>query len=136
MAKRKKTDNSETTNTVGRQVSEETQNRMDYIKTRVVEEPGVLSAELARELDMNSLACSQLGDRMVKAGVIDLFKLANGQRSYYLPAVLKKKLPSLEKQRDKELEERSAAKAQPRPVKPKTKPAGAEKKSRKTKKAA
>lgn len=117
----------------GRQPSEETQKRIDHILARVKEEPGILSADLARELDMGSLPCSQLGDRLVKSGQIAMFKLASGQRSYYMPGVLKRKLASLEKARDKELAERAAKKSDPL-KKPKSKAAAKAEPAKRTRK--
>lgn len=91
----------------GRAVREENQARLDHILARTKEEPGILSAALAGELGITTLQCSQLTDRLVKAGTIEFFKRANGQRMNFLPKDLAKALPKLEKERDAEIEARA-----------------------------
>lgn len=93
--------------TPGRAVREENQARLDHILARTKEEPGILSATLAQELDITTLQCSQLTDRLVKAGTIEFFKRANGQRMNFLPKDLAKALPKLEKEKAAEIEARA-----------------------------
>ena len=88
--------------------SPKTQERLAHIYKRTQEEPGILSATLANELDITSLQCSQLGDRLVNQGLIEVFKLANGARANFLPKDLAKILPRLEKQRETEIAARKA----------------------------
>lgn len=60
----------------GRSASEVNQARLDHIMTRTKAEPGVESRVLAGELDITTLQCSQLTDRLVKSGEIEIFKKA------------------------------------------------------------
>lgn len=91
----------------GRAVREENQARLDHILARTKEEPGILSAVLAQELGITTLQCSQLTDRLVKAGTLEFFKRANGQRMNFLPKDLAKALPKLEKEKAAEIEARA-----------------------------
>ena len=91
----------------GRAVREENQARLDHILARTKEEPGILSSALAQELGITTLQCSQLTDRLVKAGTIEFFKRANGQRMNFLPKDLAKALPKLEKEKAAEIEARA-----------------------------
>lgn len=89
-------------------IPQDNDGRLEYILKRVTEEPGVLSAEIAKELGITSLACSHLGDRLIRTGAIEIFKLANGARSNYLPKDLSKVRAKLEKQREADVAAREA----------------------------
>lgn len=70
---------------VPRTPSAENQARLDHILKRTAEEPGVTSPTLARELNISTLQCSQLTDRLVKRGELLIIKIAGGVRTNYLP---------------------------------------------------
>lgn len=90
----------------------ENQARLDHILARAKEEPGIESPKVAHELQITTLQCSQLADRLVRAGTLGVFKLANGTRTYYMPKVLEKALPKLEKQREADLANRETDRAE------------------------
>ena len=96
----------------GRAVASDNAERLEYILKRTKEEPGVTSPTLAKELDITTLACSQLTDRLVKKGELSIFKLASGVRTNYMPKDLAKVEAKLIKARDLELAEREANRAQ------------------------
>lgn len=88
----------------GRIINAENLARLEHIKARLTEEPGVSSADLAREMKITSLSCSQLGDRLVKKGEVVLRKLMNGQRTYYPAGATEKDfLPDLSTAKKAEL---------------------------------
>lgn len=68
---------------VPRGPSPENQARLDYIVQRAASEPGVTSPTIAKELGIGTLTCSQLADRLVRKGQIQLHKVAGGVRTYY-----------------------------------------------------
>lgn len=68
---------------VPRAPSPENQARLDYIVQRAASEPGVTSPAIAKELGIGTLTCSQLADRLVRKGEIQLLKVAGGVRTYY-----------------------------------------------------
>ena len=68
---------------VPRGPSPENQARLDYIVQRAASEPGVTSPTIAKELEIGTLTCSQLADRLVRKGDIQLRKTAGGVRTYY-----------------------------------------------------
>lgn len=96
----------------GRGPSPENAERLDHILERTKAEPGIESPTLAAELDITTLQCSQLADRLVRNGDIAVFKLANGVRTYYTPKALQKVEAKLEKERERELAEREANRAE------------------------
>ena len=107
MAKKKAEDK---TPSRGRAPSAENQKRLDTIVSMTEKTPGVASRVIADKLDITTLQCSQLADRLVEAETIKVFKLANGQRTYYPPkgfAAIEKKLI---KERDAAIAEREAPK--------------------------
>ena len=117
MAKKKAEDK---TPSRGRAPSAENQKRLDTIVSMTEKTPGVASRVIADKLDITTLQCSQLADRLVEAETIKVFKLANGQRTYYPPkgfAAIEKKLI---KERDAAIAEREA----PKPKKKKLRPRG------------
>lgn len=63
--------------------SPENAQRLQYIKERTEQEPGVTSPTIAKELEISTLSCSQLADRLVRKGEIQLRKIAGGTRTYY-----------------------------------------------------
>jgi hypothetical protein len=67
----------------GPRTNPETAGRLAHLAARAISEPGVASAVLAKELNITSLLCGQLGDRLVKQEGVLLFKLPNGHRTYY-----------------------------------------------------
>lgn len=96
--------------TRGRAPSAENQKRLDTIVAMTEKTPGVASRVIADKLNITTLQCSQLADRLVEAETIKMFKLANGQRTYYPPkgfAAIEKKLI---KERDATIAERDAPK--------------------------
>ena len=125
----KTTPDEETPARRGRGPSPENAERLDHILERTKAEPGIPSPTLAVELDITTLQCSQLADRLVRNGDIAVFKLANGVRTYYTPKALQKVEAKLEKERERELAERETNRAE------KSKAALAELKARKSAKA-
>lgn len=67
---------------VPRGPSPENQARLDYIVQRAASEPGVTSPTIAKELEIGTLACGQLADRLVRKGEIQLYKVGS-LRTYY-----------------------------------------------------
>lgn len=92
----------------GRGPNLENQSRLDTILARTKAEPGVESRVLADELGITTLQCSQLTDRLVRSGEIEIFKKANGVRTNWLPKDLAKNLPKLQKQFDADVAAKAA----------------------------
>jgi len=67
---------------VPRSPSPENQARLDYIVQRTESEPGVSSPTIAKELEIGTLPCGQLADRLVRKGDILLHKVGS-LRTYY-----------------------------------------------------
>lgn len=57
--------------------------RLQYIIDRTNQEPGVASPTLAKELEISTLSCSQLTDRLVRKGEIIVKKNDKGVRQNY-----------------------------------------------------
>ena len=60
----------------------ENQRRLDYIVQRTKEVPGITSPTIAKELGISTLQCSQLTDRLVKAGTIVIKKVGPIRTNY------------------------------------------------------
>lgn len=90
----------EDTKSPGREASSKTQERLNTILETTKAQPGVTSPEIAKILDISTLTCSQLGDRLVKSGQIVLVKLPSNVRTYYRPGA--KELNALKRKGDLE----------------------------------
>lgn len=83
MAKAEKKTNTPTEDRRGRSVSPENQKRLDFILKAVQQNPGVSSPTIAKELEISTLQCSQLADRLVRKGEIVVKKVEGGIRTYH-----------------------------------------------------
>lgn len=102
----------ETPARAGRGPNPENAKRLEHILERTKAEPGITSPALAAELEITTLQCSQLADRLVRDEQIAVFKRANGVRTYYTPKALQKVEAKLEKERERELAERETDRAE------------------------
>lgn len=69
---------------LGRSTRPENQARIEYILKRVNEAPGISSPDLAKEMEIPSMATSHFGDRLVRQGLIKMVKkVPTGTRTYY-----------------------------------------------------
>lgn len=68
---------------VPRGPSPENQARLDKVIELAAAKPGITNPEVAKELGMSTLACSQLIDRLVKKGKLQLVKGERSVRMYY-----------------------------------------------------
>lgn len=68
---------------VPRGPSPENQARLDKVIELAAAKPGITNPEVSKELGMSTLACSQLIDRLVKKGKLQLVKGERSVRMYY-----------------------------------------------------
>lgn len=97
---------------VPRAPSPENQARLDYIVQRAASEPGVTSPAIAKELGIGTLTCSQLADRLVRKGEIQLLKIAGGVRTYYPAGYDMASIPAAAPEAPKEKKPKKSKKAE------------------------